>query len=179
MGDYDLYKSDLQQLARNQFLAKLWLITLHPFDEGNGRVARAVTDRALAQAKQSTICFYSLSAVIMVRRKEYFAQLEAAQKDSADITQWLAWFLSVFEDVLNQGLKRFERVNENHRFWQSHSQTVLTERQIKVFNHLLDGQGEEFEQGNKGSYAIVCQPKPTSARIRCSVLGAGFVMLDR
>lgn len=133
-------------------IAHLWLVTLHPFDDGNGRVTRAVTDRALAQAEQQSIRFYSLSAAIMERRKEYYDQLEQAQKGGLDITPWLDWFLSVLEDALKQGQKRFERVLQKSRFWQRHSQTPLTERQIKVLNRLLDTGaaqegGEGFEHG--------------------------------
>ncbi len=132
-------------------LAHLWLITLHPFDDGNGRVTRAVTDRALAQAEQSSIRFYSLSAAIMARRNEYYDQLESTQKGTMDITPWLSWFLSVLNDALHQGLARFSRVIAKTRFWQRHAQTPLSERQIKVLNRLLDYQGEEFQQGVKAS----------------------------
>ena len=96
-------------------IAHLWLVTLHPFDDGNGRITRAVTDRALAQAEQSTIRFYSLSAAIMARRNEYYDQLEIAQKGSLEITTWLGWFLSVLENALNQGLMRFDRVVQKIR----------------------------------------------------------------
>ncbi len=80
---------DLDELIRAG-IAHLWLVTLHPFDDGNGRVTRAVTDRALAQAEQQSIRFYSLSAAIMDRRKEYYTQLENAQKGDLDITPWLS-----------------------------------------------------------------------------------------
>ena len=96
-------------------IAHLWLVTLHPFDDGNGRITRAVTDRALAQAEQSTTRFYSLSAAIMARRNEYYDQLEVAQKGSLEITTWLGWFLSVLQDALNQGLMRFDRVVQKIR----------------------------------------------------------------
>ncbi len=119
-------------------IAHLWLVTLHPFDDGNGRITRAVTDRALAQAEQQSIRFYSLSAAIMERRKEYYAQLEKAQKGDMDITPWLRWFLGVLELALKQGRARFDRVLDKSRFWYRHSQTPLTERQIKVLNRLLD-----------------------------------------
>jgi Fic family protein len=128
-------------------IAHLWLITLHPFDDGNGRVTRAVTDRALAQAEHNSIRFYSLSAAIMARRDEYYEQLERTQKGDLDITQWLEWFLSVLDDAITSGLQRFERVLNKTRFWQQHAQTVLSERKIKVLNRLLDNQGEEFIQG--------------------------------
>jgi len=147
-------------------IAHLWLITIHPFDDGNGRVTRAVTDRALAQAEHNSIRFYSLSAAIMARRNEYYAHLEQAQKGDLDITLWLQWFLSVLDDAISGGLHRFERVLNKTRFWQQHAQTVLSERQIKVLNRLLDNQGEEFAQGvNASKYqALAKVSKATATR---------------
>ena len=147
-------------------IAHLWLVTLHPFDDGNGRVTRAVTDRALAQAEYQSIRFYSLSAAIMARRKEYYDILEQSQKGTMDITPWLQWFLSVLEDAINQGLQRFQRVLNKARFWHRHAQTVLSERQIKVLNRLLDTQGEEFTQGiNASKYMSLAKiSKATATR---------------
>ncbi|MCL7751440.1 Fic family protein [Guyparkeria hydrothermalis] len=128
-------------------IAHLWLITLHPFDDGNGRVTRAVTDRALAQAERQSVRFYSLSAAIMARRNAYYDQLERAQRGDLDITPWLAWFLDTLEAALRQALERLDRVLAKARFWHHHATTVLSERQIKVLNRLLDTAGEEFEHG--------------------------------
>ena len=128
-------------------ITHLWLITLHPFDDGNGRVTRAVTDRALAQAERQSVRFYSLSAAIMARRNAYYDHLEIAQKGSLDITSWLLWFLDTLKEALEQALLRIDRVLMKTTFWQRHATTVLNERQIKVLNRLLDTAGEEFEQG--------------------------------
>ncbi|OXY82577.1 Fic family protein [Oceanimonas doudoroffii] len=128
-------------------IAHLWLITLHPFDDGNGRVTRAVTDRALAQAEARSVRFYSLSAAIMSRRNGYYDHLEHTQKGSLDITPWLAWFLDTLKAALQQALGRVDRVLEKARFWQRHATTLLNERQVKVLNRLLDTVGEEFEDG--------------------------------
>ena len=145
-------------------IAHLWLITLHPFDDGNGRVTRAVTDRALAQAEHNSIRFYSLSAAIMARRSEYYVQLERTQKGDLDITLWLEWFLSVLDDAIASGLQRFERVVNKTRFWQAHAQTVLSERQIKVLNRLLDSQGEEFTHGiNASKYQSLAKVSKATA----------------
>lgn len=128
-------------------IAHLWLITLHPFDDGNGRVTRAVTDRALAQAEHQSVRFYSLSAAIMARRSAYYDRLESAQKSSLDITPWLLWFLETLKEALEQALLRIDRVLIKATFWQRHATTVLNERQIKVLNRLLDTTEEEFVQG--------------------------------
>ncbi|MES9899498.1 MAG: Fic family protein [Sedimenticola sp.] len=156
-------------------IAHLWLVTLHPFDDGNGRVTRAVTDMALAQTEGQSIRFYSLSAAIMARRQEYYTQLEAAQKGALDITPWLEWFLLVLEEAMQQALARFQRVLAKSRFWQDHAQTILTERQIKVLNRLLDNAGEEFIEGiNAAKYrALAKVSKPTATRDLADLLHKG------
>lgn len=163
-------------------IAHLWLITLHPFEDGNGRVTRALTDRALAQAEQQSIRFYSLSAAIMERRNEYYNELEQAQKGDLDITQWLNWFLSVLNDALLQGQLRFSRVIDKTRFWQRNSQISLTERQIKVLNRLLDGGAgqegaDEFEHGiNTSKYMSLARvSKATATRELADLLNKGCI----
>lgn len=159
-------------------IAHLWLITLHPFDDGNGRVTRAVTDRALAQAEQESIRFYSLSASIMAHRKEYYENLEQSQKGELDITSWLLWFFAILEDALKQGQNRFNRVIQKTRFWQTHSQTVLSERQVKVLNRLLDNLGDEFTQGiNASKYkSLAGVSKPTATRDLSDLLSKGCLV---
>jgi Fic family protein len=173
---------DLDVLIRAG-IAHLWLVTLHPFDDGNGRITRAVTDRALAQAEHNSIRFYSLSAAIMERRKEYYEQLERTQKGDLDITPWLTWFLNVLEDALKQGQVRLNRVMKKARFWLRHSQTPLIERQIKVLNRLLDvGAAQEgaegFEHGiNAKKYASLTKTsKPTATRDLTDLLKKGCLI---
>ena len=155
-------------------LAHLWFITLHPFEDGNGRIARALTDRALAQSEQSSIRFYSLSSAIEQNRNGYYHILEATQgvKTSSqmnqgqahDVTDWLIWFLQVLNQALEQGLKRIDKVVSKTRFWQQHSQTVLSERQVKVLNRLLDLFGEEFELGiNARKYQSIADVSKATA----------------
>ncbi|WP_235041474.1 Fic family protein [Vreelandella profundi] len=156
-------------------IAHLWLITLHPFDDGNGRVTRAVTDRALAQAERQSVRFYSLSAAIMARREAYYDHLESAQKGSLDITQWLLWFLDTLKEALKQALLRIDRVLMKTTFWQRHATTVLNERQIKVLNRLLDTAGEEFAQGiNARKYQSLAKvSKATATRDLAELLEKG------
>lgn len=156
-------------------IAHLWLITLHPFDDGNGRVTRAVTDRALAQSERRSVRFYSLSAAIMARRSAYYDQLEQAQSSDLDITEWLIWFLDTLEMALQQSLTRVDRVLAKARFWQRHATKVLNERQIKVLNRLLDTAGEEFEQGiNARQYRSLAKvSKATATRDLADLLDKG------
>jgi Fic family protein len=158
-------------------VAHLWLVTLHPFDDGNGRVTRAVTDMALAQAEHLSIRFYSLSGAIMARRRDYYRALEAAQKGTLEVTAWLEWFLIVLEESLLQARLRLQRVLNKSRFWQRHAQTILNERQIKVLNRLLDGLGEEFEAGvNASKYrALAKVSKATATRDLADLLEKGCI----
>ncbi|MCH4813817.1 Fic family protein [Vreelandella neptunia] len=156
-------------------ITHLWLITLHPFDDGNGRVTRAVTDRALAQAERQSVRFYSLSAAIMARRHAYYDHLESAQKGRLDITPWLLWFLDTLKEALEQALLRIDCVLMKTTFWQRHATTVLNERQIRVLNHLLDTAGEEFEQGiNARKYQSLAKvSKATATRDLAELLEKG------
>ncbi|MFV9614865.1 MAG: Fic family protein [Gammaproteobacteria bacterium] len=159
-------------------IAHLWLVTLHPFVDGNGRVTRVVTDRALAQAEQESIRFYSLSASIMAYRKGYYEHLEQSQKGELDITSWLLWFLDTLEDALKHGQNRFNRVIQKTRFWQTHSQTVLSARQIKVLNRLLDNLGDEFTQGISASKykSLAGVSKPTATRDLTELVTKGCLL---
>jgi Fic family protein len=157
-------------------ISHLWLITIHPFDDGNGRVTRALTDRALAQDEQTSIRFYSLSAAIEKNKAAYYKILEDTQGCKTkiqqstgcdtDVTEWIIWFLDVLAQAMLQGQLRIERVINKTRFWQTHSQTVLSARQIKVLNRLLDGAGDEFEQGISASKykSLTYVSKPTATR---------------
>ena len=136
-------------------IAHLHFITIHPFDDGNGRVARALTDRALAQCENSSVRFYSLSAAIEKNKNSYYQILEETQNcrnkrqqhQPLDITDWVLWFLDTLEQAMGDGLLRIERVLLKARFWQRHAQTLLSERQLKVLNRLLDTYGLEFVDG--------------------------------
>jgi len=120
-------------------LAHLWFVTLHPFDDGNGRIARAIGDMALARANQSPQRFYSLSAQIQKERKDYYDLLEKTQKGNLDATEWLRWFLACLLRALSGADKVVSSVLSKAKFWQQWAQVPLNERQIKVLNRMLDG----------------------------------------
>jgi Fic family protein len=124
-------------------LAHLWLVTVHPFDDGNGRIARAVGDLFLARADGSPQRFYSLSAQIQRERKAYYDILERTQKQSLDVTEWLAWFLATLHRAVDQAQSSLDAVLAKTRFWQRWAAPAaaapLNERQVKVVNRLLDG----------------------------------------
>jgi len=120
-------------------LGHLWFVTLHPFDDGNGRIARAIGDLLLARADGSPQRFYSLSAQIQRDRKAYYEILERIQKGDMDVTGWLAWFLDSLHRALDQAHQTLDAVLTKARFWQRWAATPLNERQVKVLNRLLDG----------------------------------------
>jgi Fic family protein len=120
-------------------LAHLWFVTIHPFDDGNGRIARAIADQQLARADGSTRRFYSMSAQIRKERKEYYDVLETTQKGSLDITIWLRWFLECLNRSLLATDETLAVVLNKARFWEKHATTPLNSRQSIVLNKLLDG----------------------------------------
>lgn len=120
-------------------LGHLWLVTLHPFDDGNGRIARAIGDLLLARADGSPQRFYSLSAQIQRDRKAYYDILERTQKGTLDVTEWLAWFLATLHRAVDQAQHTLDTVLTKARFWQHWASTPLNERQAKLLNRLLDG----------------------------------------
>ena len=123
-------------------LAHLWFVTLHPFDDGNGRIARAVGDLFLARADGSPQRFYSLSAQIQRERKAYYDILERTQKQSLDVTEWLDWFLETLHRAVDQAQHTLDAVLAKTRFWQrwaAPTSAQMNERQVKLLNSLLDG----------------------------------------
>lgn len=120
-------------------LAHLWFVTLHPFDDGNGRIARAIGDLFLARADGSPQRFYSLSAQIQRERKDYYDVLERAQKGTLDVTAWLAWFLGTLHRAVDSAQDMLDAVLAKARFWRHWATTPLNSRQVLMLNRLLDG----------------------------------------
>ena len=120
-------------------LGHLWFVTLHPFDDGNGRIARAIGDLLLARADGNPQRFYSLSAQIQRERKAYYDILERTQKSSMDVTEWLAWFIDALHRAVDQAQHTLDAVLTKTRFWQRWATMPLNERQVKLLNKLLDG----------------------------------------
>ena len=120
-------------------LAHLWFVTIHPFEDGNGRIARAIGDMALARSEGSDQRFYSLSSQIRQDRKGYYEILERTQKGDLDITPWLLWFLACLDRALDDSAGILEDVLRKAAFWQGLAGEPLGERQRKVLNRLLDG----------------------------------------
>lgn len=120
-------------------IAHLWFITIHPFDDGNGRIARAITDMQLARADESSHRFYSMSSQIRAERNVYYESLEYTQKGSTDITLWLRWFLECFGRALSATDQIINKVLQKASFWENSAHTAFNSRQNLMLNKLLDG----------------------------------------
>lgn len=120
-------------------LAHLWFVTIHPFEDGNGRIARAITDMALARSEKTDQRFYSMSGQIRRERSEYYNMLERTQKSDTDITRWQTWFLECLLHAIEGAHDTLSAVLDKARFWERFAKAPLNERQIKVLNLLLDG----------------------------------------
>ena len=120
-------------------IAHLWFVTIHPFDDGNGRIARAVADMQLSRADGTAQRFYSMSAQIRKERNAYYFILEKTQKGNLDITEWLEWFLQCLGRSLNASDETLSIVLKKASFWKAHEKTIFNQRQVLLLNKLLDG----------------------------------------
>ena len=120
-------------------IAHLWFVTIHPFDDGNGRIARAITDMQLCRADETAQRFYSMSAQIRKERNEYYRLLEQTQKGTLDITDWLEWFLQCLSRAIDNAATVLEQVLQKAAFWKKHEKTILNNRQVMMINKLMDG----------------------------------------
>ena len=127
-------------------IVHFYCVTIHPFEDGNGRIARALTDMALAQDEKLGTRYYSLSSQIMDEREEYYGILEKCSRGN-DITGWLGWFLGCYKRAVGRVEKIIANVLAKAEFWQCHLQTEMNERQRKVVNRLLDAGKKGFEGG--------------------------------
>ena len=156
-------------------MTHLWFVTLHPLDDGNGRITRLLTDLALAQAEQQSVRFYAMSVGILANRKSYYEILEQTQKGELDITAWLQWFFETLESTFAEVFNEIDRTVFKTNFWRKVDQTKLTEEQVKVLNRMLDG---DFEEGiNTSQYHKVAKvSKPTATRHLSTLVDLGCLV---
>ncbi len=120
-------------------LAHFWFITIHPFDDGNGRIGRAISDMLLAKSEKSAQRFYSMSSQIQQERNAYYNVLEKCQKGTLDITSWMEWFLGCLKRAIESSEETLEAILDKARFWESHAGESFNERQHSMINRLLNG----------------------------------------
>lgn len=132
-------KADETDWVVKASLAHLWFVTIHPFDDGNGRIARAIADMGLARSERSSQRFYSMSAQIRQERRAYYEHLEQAQRGTMDITNWMAWFFDCLGHAIEGAQTTLATILVKARFWESIAAIPLNERQRFLLNRLLDG----------------------------------------
>ena len=132
-------------------LAHFWFITLHPFEDGNGRITRVITDLALAQMDHQSIRLYAMSVAIHENRSSYYEILEKCQNNTYTINEWLIWFLGTLERSIDRSLLRLDRTIAKAKFWNSYSHIEFNEAQNKVLNRLLHGEENDFPHGISAS----------------------------
>ena len=120
-------------------LAHLWFVSIHPFDDGNGRITRTITDMLLAKGDGMQHRYYSMSATICANRKEYYNALEKTTVGDLDVTNWILWFIGTLKEALKNSITTTERTVEKSLFWQRHRDIAMNERQTRIVNMLWDG----------------------------------------
>jgi Fic family protein len=166
-------------------IAHFYFVTIHPFEDGNGRIARALTDMALAQDERSRIRYYSISSQIMEDRKGYYNILEKCSKsDNTDLTEWLVWFLRCFGRSIQRSDKIIHNVLAKADFWQEHARTELNERQRKIIDRIMEAGPGNFKGGlTTRKYVIIAKTSRATAfreisdmldkKILCQLPGKG------
>ena len=150
---YWMNEENQMDLVLKSALSHLWFVTIHPFDDGNGRLARAIMDMLLARSEGSKIRFYSMSNQIFKEHKYYNEILEKTQKGTSDITSYLLWFLDCFERAILASEKNLEIILDKSHFWDKHRFTSLNERQRSVINFLYDNYDKEVGFLRTSTYA--------------------------
>ena len=140
-------------LVLKSAVSHLWFVTVHPFDDGNGRLARAIMDMLLTRSDGSKIRFYSMSNQIFKEHKRYNEVIEKTQKGTGDITEYLDWFLGCFKRALLSSEKNLEIILDKSRFWDRHKFTSINDRQRLIINHLFDSYDEETGFLRTSTYA--------------------------
>ncbi|MBO4790016.1 MAG: Fic family protein [Oxalobacter sp.] len=156
-------------------IAHLWFITIHPFEDGNGRIARAITDMALARADQSAERFYSLSRQIEIERSDYYDQLERQQRGTLDITQWLAWFLSCIDRALDASEATVGRILAKAAIWEQLKHHPANDRQRKILRRMLSDDFEGFMNTRKYARMAQCS-KDTALRDIQALMAWGILI---
>ena len=157
-------------------IAHLWFVTIHPFEDGNGRIARAIADMMLARSEQSAQRFYSMSARIRAERKGYYDTLEATQKGGLDITTWLDWFLGCLDRAFDSSETIASTVLSKARFWEAHAGADLNPRQRMMLNRLLDGFEGKLTSSKWGQIAKCSQD--TALRDIDALVALGILARD-
>ena len=155
-------------------VAHFWFVSIHPFDDGNGRISRAIADMALSQADDSTLRFFSISRQINKDKRKYNAILERCQKGGCDITLWIDWYLDCMSRAIDSAVEMLSSILDKSIFWQTHSQVVVSDRQKSALNIYLDGYSGKLTVKNWAKQVKVSVD--TAARDVKDLVGKGILV---
>ena len=155
-------------------IAHLWFVCIHPFDDGNGRIGRIIADMALSQAEDSKMRFFSVSHQINKDKKQYYKILEKIQKGNCEITEWIVWYLDCLRRSVEKSDEILSKVLNKAIFWQTHAETLMSERQRDVLNLYLDGYPGKLTAKNWAKRAKVSQD--TAARDIKDLVAKGILV---
>ena len=158
-------------------IVHLWFLAIHPYDDGNGRIARALTDMSLTQTDGARQRFYSLSSAILDRRKQYYRKLEAAQKGSLDVTEWLSWFLATIHHAIIASEEQLGQSFARARFWKRHTDTPLNDRQRLILRKLWEGYQGKLTSFRYANLTEVSQD--TATRDINDLVGKGILVRSK
>ncbi|MDA8156712.1 MAG: Fic family protein [Actinomycetota bacterium] len=158
-------------------IAHLWFVTIHPFEDGNGRIARAITDMVLARSENSPQRFYSMPPQIRDEQNGYYAILEKTQKGTLDITSWLDWFLACLDHAFDKAESALQTVLSKSLFWESHLHEPFNDRQRKILNKMLDGNFEGKLTSSKWARLVKCS-QDTALRDILDLVNRGVLIKD-
>ena len=158
-------------------IAHLWFVAVHPFEDGNGRIARTLSDMALAQDENLSTRFYSMASQIMAERDEYYEVLEHTNKGNVDITEWLKWFLECMSRAILRSNELLYNIMQKARFWKHYAQTELNDRQRKAINSLLEAGPRGFVGGmtNRKYAGMTHISRATAQRELADLVGKGIL----
>lgn len=158
-------------------ICHFWFITLHPFEDGNGRITRALTDLALAQEDKQSIRLYAMSTTILANRNGYYQMLEKSQRNTTNITPWLHWFLEMLENSIQTAINNIDQTLAKSHFWQIFHEAELSKKQINVLNRMFDEGDHGFEHGISASQykKITKVSKATATRHLTDLLEKGCI----
>lgn len=174
--NHSLKEPGLDPLIRAA-ISHFWFITIHPFEDGNGRLTRAVTDLALAQDDKSSIRLYAMSTTILANRKNYYEILEKSQRNTSNITLWLCWFLEILDNSIQTATNKIERTLAKSRFWHVYQEAALSKEQTRVLNIMFDDVENTFAQGISATQykKITRTSKATATRHLTDLLEKGCI----
>jgi Fic family protein len=156
-------------------VAHLWFVIIHPFDDGNGRLTRTITEMMLARAENSNLRFYSMSTQILKERSTYYDILERTTTGTLDITPWLVWFLDCLERAIESSGELLRKVTEKAAFWQRHAMEITDARQREIINRLLDGFTGNLTSGKAAKILKVSQD--TTGRLLKDLVDREFLAI--